>query len=307
MHRTDRRARASRLLASALCCLGLASLGDGCKRADAPPTCRHPTDGSIVACVDGVAVTRSSATEFLEAPWWIPGSPTLPDPRRVAVDRAIRLHLFAAEAKRRGLALPAGAPDVAASWSQSLVADEARARGLTRETISDDEAKRHYEVNAESFNQIDELGAQLLAFTDAAAATQAWPEASKADAARWKVLATTLPDSDAAKSKSGERRIVAASDEDRQLLKMALTLRKAGAVGGPFQAGDGLWYLMRIDRSPIEHPRALDEVLRVTVKNALLDGRKRRALDGLEASLRGKARIEIYEDALPTIVLPAWK
>lgn len=277
-----------------------------CKRAPTATSCRKPGDASVVACVDGAPLARAFVEQFVREPWWVPGVATLPDPRREALGRAVRTTLFAAEAKRRGLALGAGAPDAPASWAQLLIADELQKRGISRASISDAEAQRHYEANQELFNQIDEVDAQVIAFDDPKLAERIYPEAAKADAAGFRALVEKHSVDPKTRAAFGDRKIIASTDEDRPMLRIALAVRKPGVVAGPFQAQDGRWYLLRIKSSPVEHAKPLDEVLRTTVKNALLDERRRALGDELDAALRAKAKVETFDDALAQVAVPAF-
>jgi hypothetical protein len=287
--------------ASALLLVALAVAAGGCRRDVAG--CGKPGDPEVVACVDGVALSRRFVEEFVEEPWWVPGSPTLPDPRREALDRAVRTHVFAAEARRRGLTLQPGAPNAPASWSQALLADEMTRRGLSREAIPDEEARRHHEANPELFNQIDRIDALVLVLPDGAAGARLYPEAAASEA-QFKALVAKHSIDEGTRAKGGERAIFAAPDEDRILLKMALSLRKPGALGGPFLAGDGRWYLLRIQAAPVEHPKPLDSTLLATVKNALVDQRRRDLIRELEGSLRPRARVQIVDAAVARIKAP---
>lgn len=276
-----------------------------CRRTTPSATCQP--DGETVACVDGVPLRRAHVEQFVQEPWWKPGSSVLPDPRQEAVHRAVRTALFHAEARRRQLTLPAGTPDVPASWAQALVADELARRGITRASISDDEAARHYEDNKELFNQVDEVDAQVIAFADPKSAEQVYLDAVKADAVGFAALAAKHSVDEKTRQKGGDRRIIAAPDEDRALLKMALSLRKPGAVGGPFKGTDGRWWLLRVKSTPLEHAKPLDEVMRTTVKNAMLDQRRQQLVQELDAALRAKAKLELFPDAIGKITVPEFK
>lgn len=299
--------RRERLVFAMLCALAAVAPLPGCGRRSAPSTCGPAADGSVVACVDGAPITEKQVEPYVEPPWWIPGSSVLPDARKEALDRAVRTRLFEAEAKRRKLTLPAGAPDAPASWSQALVAAELAARGITRDAISDEEATREYEANREAYNQLDRVDVLVIAFDDPKLAEKVYADAKNADEAKFRALVSAHSVDEKTKSKGGERTVLATSDEDRQMLKMALSLRKPGALGGPFQAGDGHWYLMRVRAAPIEHAKELDPLLRTTVKNALVDRRRRMVVDELEASLRPRAHVEVFADALAKVPVPASK
>lgn len=290
---TEREAPARRRLLLAPLAVALALLA-GCGRREA--SCGGVE--SFVACVDGVALTQPLVASFVEETWWEPGSPELPDPRRRAVARAIRSQLFAAEARRRGLTPAPGAPDSMVSRAQALIAEETRARGILRDAIPDADALRHYEQNKELFNQIDLLDTQVIVFDSPATAARVYPEAAAADTEAFRALVARHSIDATSKENGGNRKVIASTSEDRELLKMALSLRKPGAVGGPFKASDGRWYILRILSSPIEHPRAADEELLTTVKNAMVDERRRAMLDELERGLKAKASVRIVESSL---------
>lgn len=292
------------LAASAL--LGLFGTS-ACKRAAPTATCHRPDDRSVVACVDGVAVTRAQVESYVREPWWKPGSSVLPDPRREAAGRACRATLFVAEARRRKLTLPAGAPDSNASWVQALMADVASKAGISRDAISDAEAERQYRENQELYNQIDRVDAQVIVFSDAASAMKVYPEAAAADEGAFRGLVAKHSIDEKTKANGGDRIVVAADDEDHTVLKIVLSFPKPGSVFSPFKAVDGRWYLLRIKASPVEHPRLLDAEMKASMKNVLVEQRRNKALDELEASLRAGAKIEIFDDALATVAVPKFE
>lgn len=276
-------------------------LAPGCKRSF---SCGSSTDTDLVACVDGTPVSRAFAQQFVEESWWIPGSPDRPDPRKAALDRATRTLLFANEAHRRNFALVPGTPDAPASWSQAFIAAEMAHRGLDREQISIDEAQRYYDENKELFNQLDRVETLVLVSPSAADAARLYPEAVAASDEGFKALVAKHSTDEATREKGGARSILASTDEDRELLKMALSLRKPGSTGGPFQGADKRWYLLRVVSSPIEHPRPFDEKLIITVKNVLRDQKRRALIEELDKTLRAKASIQLPDKAIEKLKAP---
>jgi hypothetical protein len=277
-----------------------------CKRSPAS-ACARPADGSVVACVDGVAITRAQVAQYLEEAWWVPGSATLPDARRAAVDRAIRTQLLAAEAKRRKLALPPGAPDAAASWALAYLTDEARTRGLSRDAIAHEEAAKRYADHLEQYNSVNRVDTQVAIVADGATGERVYREAVGLDEAAFGALAGKISIDEKTKGAGGALSLVAGDANDRQLMKMALTLRRPGSLGGPFLLSDGRWCVMRVKSNDVGSGKVLDDLLETAVKNSIVDERKRALADELDAKLRAAARVEIYDDALAAVPVPSAK
>ncbi len=277
-----------------------------CKRSSAP-TCARPADGTVVACVDGVGVTRGQVAQYVEEPWWVPGVATLPDARRAAVQQAIRTQLFAAEAKRRNLALLPGTPDAAASWALALMADETKKAGLSRDAISHEEAVKRYRDHLEQYNPINRVDTQVLIVADGATAERVYREAVGLDEAAFGALVGKSSIDEKTKAGGGALPLLAGDANDRQLMKMALTLRRPGSLGGPFLLSDGRWCVMRVKGNDVGSGKALDDLLETAVKNSIVDERKRALADALGARLLAAARVEIYDDALAAVPVPSAK
>lgn len=288
-------------LLPALLLAALLLLGPGCKRSF---SCGDSRDNDLVACVDGSPVSRDFAQQFVEESWWIAGSPERPDPRKAALDRATRTVLFANEAHHRNFVLPPGTPDAPAGWSQAFISSEMARRGLDREQITTEEAQRYYNENKELFNQLDRVETLVIVSPSAAAAASLYPEAAAASDEGFKSLVAKHSTDETTREKGGARSILASTDEDRELLKMALSLRKPGSTGGPFQAADKRWYLLRVTSSPIEHPQPFDDKLIITVKNALRDQKRRALIEELDKTLRAKASIQFPDGAIEKLKAP---
>jgi hypothetical protein len=133
--------RVGAIAASAWLCVG-------CSRRH----CQEQSDGSVVACVDDAAVSPRDVQESARETALSPSAAKEADPAKAALELAIRRQLFAAEARRRKLTAPAGAPaDTPAALAQALVLAEVERLRLKRDAISDEEARRFYEEHRELF------------------------------------------------------------------------------------------------------------------------------------------------------------
>ncbi len=269
----------------------------------ATSTCKQDAASSVVACVDDTVIRKDEVSAFVREPTWTPGVAALPDPRRAALDEAIRLHLFAQEARARKLAPASGAPAGSPQGiAQALMQSELAARGLGRDSVSDDEAKRWFDDHPEAFGEIDDVHVQAIVLRDPRLAEQVWAKAKGADRDAFAALATAYSIDEPSKAKGADFGwIHAGRDADRTLLGLVLGLRRPGSIGGPVRAADGRWYVLRILEAPLEHQTPWGELAKAKAKNLLARERQRVALDALEASLRSRATIVVFDDALATV------
>ncbi|MBI2394208.1 MAG: peptidyl-prolyl cis-trans isomerase [Deltaproteobacteria bacterium] len=281
-----------------LCVVALLLVAAACRR----ERCGPAADKSVVACVGDDAVRTGDARELLREPWWTPGSATLPDPRRNAVDEAIRLRLLAQEALRRGVAPAPGVPKTAAALAQALIADEARRRGLSREAVSDEEARRFYDEHPEHFGQIDELRLHAVITSDPQKAEQAYEAAKGADEKRFSEIVAEFSEDEPSKAKGGDLGVVRASKfADRALLMLGLALRRPGSIGGPIKAADGRYYVVRLTDVEITKLPAFDEQTKSKAKNVIVHERKEAAIAELVTQLKSRTPIRIFDDAVAAL------
>jgi hypothetical protein len=266
------------------------------------PRCHPAADGSIVACVGDDAVTKSEAQEFLREPEWEPGSAQLPDANKIAVDKAIRRTLLAQEAKRRNLPVPNGVPRKAAALAQALLTDEASKRSISRDAVSDQDARRFYDERPEAFGQIDEVRVQAIIVASPTKAEQIYREAQSANEDQFSALVAKYSEDTPSKEKRGELPEIRASrGTDRELLKLALTLRRAGKIGGPIKANDGRYYVMRVIAAEVGRIPPFDEQSMAKAKNIIVFEKKEALAAELAVDLRKKAAIRSFDDAIAAL------
>lgn len=107
------------------------------------PTCEPRADHSVIACVDGRPVRAADVKEQLREG----------EARDAAMARAVRVKLFAAEARRRGLA-----GDSDARLHQALIRDEA----AKLPAVLDADAHAYYAEHPGEFNKITAIDVTLL-------------------------------------------------------------------------------------------------------------------------------------------------
>jgi peptidyl-prolyl cis-trans isomerase C len=266
------------------------------------PRCGPAQDRSVLACVGDDAVRRGEAQEFLRDAEYVAGSARPQDPRALATEKAIRLRLFANEAKRRGLAPAGGGAASVTTLAQALVADEAQKRGISRDTVTEQDARKFYDEHPEAFGQIDEVELQAIVVADPDAAERIYGEAVGADEARFAELVAKHSEDAASKAKRGMLApIHAERGADRELLKLGLSLRRAGALGGPVKAADGRYYVARVVAAPVSRLPTFDEQARAKAKNIVAFERTEALKLELAESLRKSTSVRTFEDAIAAL------
>jgi hypothetical protein len=275
----------------------------GCKRT----TCQPAPDGHVLACVEGDAVTVAEVQGYVRMPEWVPGRATLPDPRRTALDEAIRAHLFAAEARRRMLPVPPGSlADSVAVRAQALIADELARHGISRDAVPEAEAKRYYDEHPEGFGQIDEFRIQAVVVADPSLAEHVYDEAKGADATRFGELARRYSIDEASKANNGDYGVIHAIPEaDPALLALGLTLREVGAVGGPVRGRDGRYYVVRMTDAPVQAIPPWGPAMLAKARNLIVRRQRDAALDELAARLRTTTSVRVFDEGLAKLALPS--
>lgn len=262
------------------------------------PPCGPREDGSVVACLDDTAITAAEVAELVRSPEPVAGRAEPPDPRRRALDVAIRVRLFVEESVARGLAVPFDRHRRSTLY-HALVRDEAARVGAVPERIGDDEARRYYETHLGELNPIDAIDVRVIVVSDAASAEVLYAEvagdddAAFAEAARY---ASEDPSADLGGwigDAHGER-------VDPAVTRVADELRARGDVGGPVRLADGRYAIVQAAEVRIA-ARPYDEAMAWTVKELLAERRRQAALDALEGRLRAARTIEVFGEALARV------
>jgi hypothetical protein len=263
--------------------------------------CHAVSDGSVLACVGDDPIRRAEAQEFLAPAEWIPGSATMQDPRPVAVDKAIDMHVLAIEAKRRGL----GSGASVAALAQLVIADEKKKRGISRDNVTDAEARQFFDDHPEAFGEIDSVRVQAIVVTDPKTAEAAYAEAKGLDEDGFAALVAKYSEDEPSKAKRGELPpIEAVKGTDRTLLTLVLGLRSKGSLGGPVKADDGRYYVVRVLDSHLSHVSSFDDQSMAKAKNILVFEQTQAMSTALVATLRASVVIRTFADAIAALEPP---
>ena len=272
---------------------------------------KHPPN--LVARVgDRIIDVRAVEAEIDDrAPGFRAAKYQSPAKREELLESMVRFELLAAEAERRGLAQD---PRVVRAARKEMVAALLRKEideQLDPRQVDEAEVERRYRERVAEFEIPEQVRVSQILMRDPVRANKV---AAQARAAR-------RPDRD--KDEQGFRDLVARFSEDptsrarggdvgtwtraspapAALLDAALELSEVGHVSPAVQTAQGFHILKLVQRAPAS-TRPLSEV-RGAIVQELLGTKRNQKLDQLIASLRGRARTEIFKEALATVRVPS--
>ncbi len=282
----------------------------GCGGGGQAPPAEQVSPDDAVARVGDEPVYAREVTVHLRPAQPRVGSAVPMDPRRQALDEAVRVRLFAREAQRQGTQAPDGPPEVQqAHLVQWLIEREVDRRGIRVEAISDDDARRHYEKNRELFNKIESVDLAAVTVDDPALAESLLKRAERASAEEFARLASESSLDEASRARGGRFTTVDSDGKDPQgreveaaIARVGLGLRKAGQVGLA-RGSEGRYYVLRGTKVEMEYKPWGGELVPY-VKNVMMYERREQALEEMEKRLREDARIVAYHDVLNRLKVP---
>lgn len=253
----------------------------------------------VVACVDDAAVEAATAREHLRPPVAVPGKAAPADPVVAAVDAAIRVELFAAEARRRGLGDRRAR---AAVLNQALIADERVRQRLAPADVADAAVDALLQASPGRVAKIEAVHARGLYLADAATAEAAFAQAVGLDDAAFAALAQARSQ-DASAARGGDLGEIDDDHSPIELVRAASSLREPGALAGPIALPDGRFLVLRaVDVTVRAEP---PEQVRPRAREYLAHQAEERALAELAAQLERAHRVRRFPEAFAAVTTPA--
>lgn len=289
-------------------------IASGCA-ADSPGR-STPSPGEGVAEVDGQTVKVQDVVDHLSPPDPATevGAPI--NPRRQALDAAIRVELFSREAARRGADIPDGPPQIVRSQLvQFVVRQELKEANLPGE-VSDSEALRYYEEHPELFNgdRVSSVSVSTLVVEDPEDAERFLGRARGMSEDEFSALASKHSVDKETLGQRGSTVVLVDGKEgpvvergeglDEELSAVGWSLRSPGQVGLA-RDGSGRYHVLRSEEVDIA-ARTFSEGLAPQVKGVAELERSDQALRRAEEELREKADVTVDEATLYSIPVPTW-
>jgi len=271
----------------------------GCKKHGS--SCGAKPDHSVIACVGDEAVGRSEVSVYVRKPLPVPGKARLPDPRMAATEAALRVRLFAREAKRRGLHVSASTSAAIrrGRLNRALIVDELKRRGISAAAVTDAEAGGRYKARPGRFNKIHRAYCRAIFVRDAATAEAVYKRVKGADDARFASVAREVS-VDPSAADGGDIGEIHRPGIDPDVRTLGNTLHAVGEIGGPVELLDRRFVILLVSRLEMTVRPFAGQVVAM-VKNAMVHERSEVALDELYRRLRAKANIRVFAAAVKTL------
>jgi peptidyl-prolyl cis-trans isomerase C len=302
--------RPPRVRPSQVCWIGLLLVGGGCGRA-APAGTRQAapvSENDVVARVDGQPITRADLDQHLAARTpFIRARYSSPDKRKELLDSLVRFEVLAKEAQSRGYDRD---PEVLRYQKQRaidrMIADETSK--LRPESIALADLERVYREHPADFSQPEAVRLEQILVRDPVTAKKvamlAKALAPRDDAGFHRLVAAYSEDDDS-KQRGGDLTFLErdSSAAPPAVVKAGFALGadndKVGQVAGPIESPQG-FHIIRLTqrRAGFLRPFAAIEP---QLRKRVADERRRQQVEAWVAEMRGRVKIEVFEDRLSQI------
>jgi len=229
--------------------------------------------------------------------------------KREFLDSLVRFEILASEGQRRGLDKD---PEVVRTMKsvmvQKLMRDEFD-RTVPPESITDAEMKTYYDANLKEYVKAEEVRASAIVVKSAAQARKIAAEA-QGDAGKtnkgFRDLVQKYSTDEKTKVRGGDLRYFPRTAEPgvelppAAVVKAAFDLPQTGAVSGPVDAGDGTWWVLKLTGHRKAMTKSFDDV-KQSIRSKLHREKRLAAQEEFVTNLRGKAKIEVFDDNLAKV------
>ncbi len=225
--------------------------------------------------------------------------------KRRLIDNMIRVEVLAAEARARGFDEH---PEVVRTVNELMIREmmeDHLTEVVDPDAITEDELRAFFDERKGEFRRPEKVRASAVVVTDAELAEEIAAEATGASSRQFRDLVEAHSQDPTSRERGGDLHYFAREDDEipQPVTEAAFEL-EAGEVAGPIDSGDGTYFvLVRTGHRPAVK-REFDDVRR-RVRTELYRQRRAEAQEALLAELREGAEIEIHEQALTDIEIPA--
>jgi peptidyl-prolyl cis-trans isomerase C len=295
-------------------------LAAGCGRSGREAAARPAKAGApavpeseIVARIDGQPITRAEFEQALakRAPF-IKQRYSTPEKRKELLDSLVRFEVLAREAQNRGYDRD---PDVVRYQKQKaidrMIAEELDAKAKP-EDIPRAELEAHYRAHLEDFTQKEAVRLEQILVRDEATAKKVAALAralGPRDERGFRSLVAVHSEDEDSKQRGGDLTFLergsphAPAEVVAAGFALAAGNDRVGLIGGPVKSPAG-YHIIRLTQRRPQFLRPFEQVESV-VRARVAEERKRQQLERWVAEMRGRVKIEVFEDKLQAVRVEA--
>jgi len=262
----------------------------------------------VVAKVDGVAITVGEFAERInkQSPY-IRARYTSVEKKKEFLDNLVRFEVLAKEAQRRGFDKD---PEVVHSLKQAMIQKlmKAEFEEATKATgVPDAELKKFYDEHIEEYRKPEQVRISQIVTKDKKSADKvaAQAKAKPQDTKLFRDLVTQHSIDEESKARGGDVRYFGKDDAQihKGVIEASFALDTVSDVGGPVQTEQG-FVVVKLTGRRKELNRSFDEVKR-QIENRLFRERRTKGMEDFVSGLKGKAKIEVFEEKLALVPVEA--
>jgi peptidyl-prolyl cis-trans isomerase C len=286
-----------------------AGLLAGCKSGSKTKGSGSTGQGEVVARIgDQVITTGDLEAHINRQPAFARARYSTPEKKKELLDNLVRFEVMAREAKQRGYD---NDPDVQRAVKQEMIRQLVTKEietPLSPEAIAETDVARYYEKNKAEFAKPEEVRVSQIFTRDRAKAEKAAAEARAAkksdpqeDAKAFRDLVAKHSEDEDSKQRGGDLTFFDRNSPNfpRPLVEAAFALKDLNDVSAPVESPQGFHVLKLTQRRP-GFTRTLAEVRR-DIQMRLHQEAKAQRLAAMEAEMRQKVKVEIFEDELAKV------
>ena len=260
---------------------------------------------ATLAKVDGVTITVKQLQDSInrQSPY-IRARYQSKEQKRVFLDNLIRFEVLAKEAERRGLDKdPEVVQTMKSAMITKLLKDELE-RGLKPEDVPEADMKSYFDAHKDEFSKPEEVRVSAVIVKKKGqadeVAKQARTEAGKSNKG-FRDLVSKYSSDEETKLRGGDLRYFPreSTEVPKAVVEAAFGLEKTGDVAGPI-AADGKFYVIKQTGRRKAVVKTYEQVKR-QIQNDLYKDRREDSQKQFVETLRGKAKVEVFDDNLKKV------
>jgi peptidyl-prolyl cis-trans isomerase C len=293
--------------------VGLALAISGCNRTPGGGNSGSVPESEVVARIDGQPITRADLDKRIaDRSTFVRARYTAPEKRRELLDSVVRFEVLAREAESRGYDRD---PEVLRFRKQRaierMLAQEVDAK-LAALPLSLAELESYHRAHPEQFRQADAVRVDQILIADAGKAAEVAAAAkrlSPTDAAGFRRLVAAHSEDQGSKARGGDLSFLQRGDGSvpTEVVDAAFALaakgNEVGQIAGPIPSAQG-HHIIRLTQRRAGFVRPFEEV-EPLVRTRLLEERRRHQIEAMIADVRGRVKVEVFEDRLEQVDLKA--